>query len=186
MRAYEDLIRQGKVLYWGVSEWSGAQIEAACRLAGEHGAYAPVSNQPRYSILRRDLEREVMPGCERLGVGQVVSSPLGQGALTGKYAGGQRPSGSRATDPERNVFMDDYLRPDVVAKVEELRPLAAEAGCTLGQLALAWCLSHANVSSTIVGVTRESQLRENAGASGIQLPPDLLARIDALFPIEAR
>jgi voltage-dependent potassium channel beta subunit len=182
--AYEDLVRQGKLLYWGVSEWGAAAILDACRVAERRNAYRPVSNQPQYSILRRRIEREVLPVCEREGLGQVVFSPLAQGALTGKYSGGRRPAGSRATDSERNVFMDAFLRPEMLARVERLAPLAGELGVSLAQLALAWCLRRPGVSSVIVGATRREQLEENAKASGLRLPAELLARIDELFPIE--
>jgi len=182
VRAYEDLIRQGKVLYWGVSEWRGAQIVDACRIADRRNAYAPISNQPQYSLLRRELEREVLPVCEREGLGQVVFSPLAQGALTGKYSGGAKPSDSRAADDERNQFMGDYLRPDVLARVDALAPIARELELSMAQLALAWCLRQPGVSSVIVGVTKESQLRDNVSASGVVLPGDVLARLDELFP----
>jgi len=182
VRAYEDLIRQGKVLYWGVSEWRGAQIVDACRIADRRNAYAPVSNQPQYSLLRRGIEREVLPVCEREGLGQVVFSPLAQGALTGKYSGGAKPVDSRAADGERNHFMGDYLRPEVLARVDELAPIAADLGLSMAQLALAWCLRQPGVSSTIVGVTKESQLRDNVAASGVVLPDDVLAKLDARFP----
>jgi voltage-dependent potassium channel beta subunit len=180
--AYEDLIRQGKVLYWGVSEWSGAQIGEACRLADRRVAYRPVSNQPQYSLLRRKIEAEVLPACEREGVSQIVYSPLGQGVLSGKYSGGAKPSGSRATDTQRNRFMGAYLEPETLARVDRLRPIASELGITPAQLALAWCLRRPSVASVIIGATRPSQLEENAKASGVEIPAELLARIDAIVP----
>jgi aryl-alcohol dehydrogenase-like predicted oxidoreductase len=180
--AYEDLIRQGKLLYWGVSEWGAGDIGDACRTADSRLAYRPISNQPQYSIMRRDLEREVLATCEEQGLGQVVFSPLGQGVLSGKYSGGARPEESRAADDKRNWFMDAYLEPSEVAKVDRLKPLAAELSLTLPQLALAWCLRRANVASVIVGVTRGAQLEDNVGASGVSLPDDILARIDEIFP----
>ncbi len=173
--AYEDLIRQGKLLYWGVSEWSAAQIVDACRTADARGAYRPISNQPQYSMLRRRIEREVIPTCEREGVGQVVWSPLAQGVLTGKYDGGRRPEGSRASDSERNRFMDDFLSEEVLEQVEKLEPVARELGLTRAQLALAWCLRQPNVASVIVGATRPDQLEENAKASGVELPGTFVA-----------
>ncbi len=180
--AYGDLIRQGKVLYWGVSEWSDAQIVDACRTAGARQAYRPSSNQPQYSMIRRGIERKVMPACEREGVGQIVFSPLAQGVLTGKYAKGKRPSGSRAADAERNLFMNAFLEPDVLGRVESLRGLADELGLSMAQLALAWCLRKPNVASVIVGATRSEQLDENAKAAGRKLPAEAEARIDELFP----
>jgi voltage-dependent potassium channel beta subunit len=181
VRAYEDLIRQGKLLYWGVSEWSAAQIVEACRSAEAWHAYRPISNQPQYSILRRRIEREILPVCEREGVGQVVFSPLAQGALTGKYSAGARPSGTRAADAERNRFMDAFLQPEVLERVDALQPLARELGVTLAQLALAWCLRRASVASVIVGATHAKQIEENARASAVELPREIEERIDELF-----
>jgi voltage-dependent potassium channel beta subunit len=182
VRAFEDLIRQGKILYWGVSEWRAAGITDACRSADAHRAYRPISNQPQYSILRRGIEREVLPVCESFGLGQIVFSPLAQGALTGKYSGGKRPSGSRAADPQRNVFMDAFLEREELSRIDGLRPLADQLGVSMAQLALAWCLRQPGVSSVIVGVTRADQLRDNAAASGLELPPEIWKRIDELFP----
>jgi aryl-alcohol dehydrogenase-like predicted oxidoreductase len=182
--AYEDLVRQGKVLYWGVSEWSAAQILEACRIADARRAYRPISSQPQYSLLRRAIERDVMPLCEREGLGQIVFSPLAQGALTGKYLGGARPSGSRAVDPERNRFMQAFLADDVQARVEGLVPLARGLGASLAQLALAWCLRRENVASVIVGATHPAQLAEDARACELRIPDETLNRIGALFPAE--
>jgi voltage-dependent potassium channel beta subunit len=182
VRAFEDLIRQGKVLYWGVSEWRAAGIVDACRSADAHRAYRPISSQPQYNVLRRGIEREVLPVCDREGLGQIVFSPLAQGALTGKYSGGRRPSGSRAADPQRNVFMDALLADDELARIDALRPLADQLGVSMAQLALAWCLRQPGVSSVIVGATRAEQLRDDAAASGLSLPPDVAKSIDALFP----
>lgn len=181
VRAYEDLIRQGKLLYWGVSMWSAEQIVDACRTADALGAYRPISNQPQYNMFRRDIERAVIPVCEREGLGQVVFSPLAQGVLSGKYSGGVIPAGTRGADEFRNQFMGDFLRPERVAKVDALGPLAGELGISLPQLALAWCLRQRNVSSVIVGVTRKSQLEDNAKASGMALPAELVERIDAVL-----
>lgn len=182
VRAYEDLIRQGKVLYWGVSEWRAAEIVDACRSADLWRAYRPISSQPQYSILRRGIEREVLPVSQREGLGQIVWSPLAQGVLTGKYAGGQRPPGSRATDAKRNQFMSTFLEGTEVERVEQLRPIADGLGLSMAQLALAWCLCSPGVASVIVGVTRPEQLEDNVRAAGRRLPEDVVARIDALFP----
>jgi voltage-dependent potassium channel beta subunit len=182
VRAYEDLIRQGKILYWGVSEWSADTIERACQIADATGGYRPISNQPNYSIVRRSIEAEVVPACQRLGVGQVVFSPLGQGVLTGKYSGGQRPETSRAADPQRNHWMSDYLAPDVLERVDRLRPLAAKLDISMAQLALAWCLRDSAVSSVIVGATSTAQLEDNVGAAGVVLGNEIVEAIDALFP----
>lgn len=182
VRAYEDLIRAGKVLYWGVSEWSHEQIADAVRVAGEHGGYAPISSQPQYSILRRGIERRVLRTCRKRGIGQLVWSPLAQGVLTGKYATGTRPEGTRASHPFQSRFMEAFLTEEMLARVEQLRPIAAELGLTMGQLAIAWCLREENVASAIVGATTPEQIHENAKASGVALPAEALAKIDALFP----
>ena len=180
--AFEDLIRQGKILYWGVSEWRAAHIVDACRIADGRHAYRPISNQPQYSILRRGIEREVLPVSRREGLGQIVFSPLAQGALTGKYSGGKRPEGTRAADPQRNVFMNAFLEPEELARVDGLQPLANELGISMAQLALAWCLRQTGVASVIVGITRASQLEDNAKASGLALPDEVVRRIDEMFP----
>jgi voltage-dependent potassium channel beta subunit len=181
VRAYEDLIRQGKLLYWGVSEWRAAQILDACRSADLRNAYRPISNQPQYNLLRRGIEREVIPVCEREGVSQVVFSPLAQGVLTGKYTGGDVPGDSRGADEFRNQFMHDFLRPENLARVDALEPLARELGISRAQLALAWCLRQRNVASVIVGATRVAQIEDNAKASGMRLPEELLTRIEEIL-----
>ena len=185
VRAYEDLVRQGKILYWGTSEWRADEIERACLVADTHGAYRPISNQPQYSILARRIEREVIPVCRREGLGQIVFSPLAQGVLTGKYAGAVRPAGTRAADPENGAFMQRFLDPDTLARVERLRPVAADAGCSLAELALAFCLREENVASVIVGATRVEQVDENARASAVTLSPETIAAVNALFPAAA-
>jgi voltage-dependent potassium channel beta subunit len=182
VRAYEDLIRQGKLLYWGVSMWSASEIADACGVADRRGGYRPISNQPSYSIVRREIEGGVLSTCEREGVGQIVFSPLAQGALTGKYSGGHIPAESRANDPQRNLWMTRLLEQDVLERVDRLRPIADELGVSMAQLALAWCLRKPNVASVIVGATRIEQLDENAKAVGVEIPAEALARIDAIFP----
>jgi voltage-dependent potassium channel beta subunit len=184
--AYEDLIRQGKILYWGVSQWSAAGILDACRTAAARRAYAPISNQPEYSILRRGIERAVIPVSEQEGVGQIVWSPLAQGVLTGKYSGGRRPPGTRAADEARNRFMESFFDIETLDRVDALGPLADQLGVPMGQMALAWCLRRPNVASVIVGVTRLEQLEENVKASELAIPPEIEARIDALFPVDPR
>jgi len=182
VRAYEDLIRQGKVLYWGVSMWSATEIEEACALADRHGGYRPISNQPSYSILRREIEEAVLPTCEREGLGQIVFSPLAQGALTGKYSGGNIPDQSRAGDPERNLWMARYLDAAVLDRIDQLKPIADSLGLTLAQLALAWCLRKSSVSSVIIGATRVEQLDENTKSIGTELSAEVVSRITAIFP----
>jgi aryl-alcohol dehydrogenase-like predicted oxidoreductase len=181
VRAYEDLVRQGKLLYWGVSHWQRDQLEVACEIADRTHGYRPISNQNEYSLLARDLERSQLPWCERYGIGQLVFSPLGQGVLSGKYRDGRRPEGSRAKDAERNRWMSAYLAPGVLARVERLRAIAEELSLSLSKLALAWCLRSTAVASVIVGATSAAQLDENCSASGIALPEAALKRIDEIF-----
>jgi aryl-alcohol dehydrogenase-like predicted oxidoreductase len=182
LRAFDDLVRQGKVLYVGVSEWRAEQIAAALRIAGEMGFDRIVSNQPEYSMLWRVIEAEVIPLCEKEGLGQIVFSPVAQGVLTGKYRPGEAPpAGSRATDPAGSRFIESLLTDDVLTRVQQLRPLAAEAGLTLAQLAVAWVLQNPNVSAAIIGATRPEQVRENVRASGVRLEPALMARIDEVL-----
>ncbi len=182
VRSYEDLIRQGKLLYWGVSQWKSPQIEEACQIADRTGGYRPISNQPEYSILTRRIEADLLATSEREGLGQLVFSPLAQGALTGKYSGGQIPEQSRANDPKRNRWMATSLEPDVLQRIDRLGDLANGLGISMAQLALAWCLRHPNVASVIVGATRVEQLDENVKAVGIELPGEVSSAIDAIFP----
>jgi aryl-alcohol dehydrogenase-like predicted oxidoreductase len=189
MRAFDDLVRQGKVLYIGVSEWTADQISAALEIADAMGFDRLVSNQPEYNMLWRVIEADVVPLCEKEGVGQIVWSPIAQGALTGKYLPGQAPpDGSRATDSKGGAgsisrFMDD----DVLGRVQRLKPLADEAGLTLAQLAVAWTLQNRNVSAAIIGATRPEQVRENVKASGIRLDTELMRGIDdVLGPVVVR
>jgi aryl-alcohol dehydrogenase-like predicted oxidoreductase len=182
VRAFDDLVRHGKVLYWGVSEWSASQIVDACRCADALGAVRPISNQPQYNLLRRAIEDEVIPVSQREGLSQIVFSPLAQGALTGKYSDGRRPHDTRAADGVRNVFMKSFLEPETLARTARLRPLADQLGISMAQLALAWCLAEPNVASVITGITRVSQLEDNVKASGLRLPAEILDQIDDIFP----
>jgi aryl-alcohol dehydrogenase-like predicted oxidoreductase len=179
LRAFDDLVRQGKVLYVGVSEWRAEQIADALRIAGEMGFDRIVSNQPQYSMLWRVIEAEVIPLSEKEGIGQVVFSPIAQGILTGKYLPGSAPpAGSRATDASGSRFIRGYLTDDLLTRVQHLKPIAEEAGLTLAQLAVTWVLQNPNVSAAIIGATRPEQVRENVRASGARLDPGLMARID--------
>jgi len=182
VRAMEDLVRAGKTHYWGVSVWTGAQIAEAIRIARAVGGYGPICNQPEYSLLDRRIEAEVLPVSRREGVGQWVFSPLAQGVLSGKYAGGVRPAGSRGAAAQRNRFMTDRLTPEVLARVDRFAALAKEAGTTPSRLALAWCLGVPGVDAVVVGATRPEQVVENAAAAGYRLPADLRLALDALFP----
>jgi aryl-alcohol dehydrogenase-like predicted oxidoreductase len=182
MRAFDDLVRQGKALYIGVSEWRSEEIAAALRVAGQMGLDRIVSNQPQYNIIWRVIESEVVPLCEKEGIGQIVWSPIAQGALTGKYApGAAPPAGSRATDERGSGFIREYLSDDILSRVQRLKPVADEAGLSLSQLAVAWTLQNQNVSAAIVGATRPEQVRENAKAAGVSLDPQVLASIDEVF-----
>jgi len=183
LTALDDLARQGKILYAGVSEWSAGQIAHAVDLIRGEGLHPIVSNQPYYNMLGRGIEKEVIPLCEREGIGQVVFSPLAQGVLTGKYKPGQSlPEGSRAADPGQNMFMNGgKLDQDALAKVEKLAPIAQSLGLSQSQLALAWCLRQKNVSSVIIGASRPSQVEDNAGASDKPLSPDALAKIEEVL-----
>ena len=179
LRALDDLVRQGKVLYVGVSEWTADQIADALRLAKEMNLDRIVSNQPRYNMIQRQIEAEIIPLCGREGVGQVVFSPLAQGVLTGKYLPGEAPEkGTRAADPESNRFMQQLMNEEVLSAVDRLRPVASDAGLSMSQLALAWILAHDNVSSTIIGASRPEQVEDNAEASGVRLSPEIVSEID--------
>jgi len=179
LRALDDLVRQGKVLYVGVSEWSPVQIADALGIADDSGLDRIVTNQPEYSLLQRRIEPEIIPLCTREGVGQVVWSPLAQGVLTGKYEPGQAPPpASRAASGRMGMFIRRWMTDDVLEAVQRLATVAGEVDMTLAQLALAWVLREPTVTSAIVGASRPSQLEENCAASGRRLDPDVLAAID--------
>ncbi|HTX63851.1 MAG TPA: aldo/keto reductase family protein, partial [Acidimicrobiales bacterium] len=188
LRAFDDLVRQGKVLYVGVSEWSAEQIESALQIADDMGFDRLVSNQPEYSLLWRVIEAEVVPLCEREGIGQIVWSPLAQGVLTGKYRPGEPlPPGSRATSTSGGSFIADLLTDDVLEPVQEFAALARAAGHTPAAVALAWVLSNPNVSAAILGATRPEQLEENVKALDIDLEPELVrAMQQVLEPVVTR
>ena len=179
MQAFADLVRAGKVLYIGVSEWNADQIRAAHHLARDLGIQL-VSNQPQYNMLWRVIESEVVPTSQELGIGQVVFSPIAQGVLTGKYVPGQpHPEGSRATDDKGGAGMiDRWMRDDVLERVQQLRPIADEAGLTMAQLAVAWVLQNPNVSAAIVGASRPEQVTDNARAAGVRLDEATMKAID--------
>ena len=182
LRALDDLVRQGKVLYIGVSEWTADQISNAMRIAGEMNLDRIVSNQPQYNMIQRRIETDVIPLCEREGIGQVVFSPLAQGVLTGKYGPGDAPEeGTRAADPESNVFMQQLMNEEVLSAVDGLRSVASDAGLSMPQLALAWVLRQENVSSAIIGASRPEQVEDNAAASGVKLSADTLSEIDRIL-----
>lgn len=176
-----DLVRAGKILYWGVSEWNADQIAAAVMLCRARGWSEPASNQPQYSALWRRIEERVLPACAQYGLGNVVWSPLAMGVLTGKYASVKEPpSGTRASGQELEM-MEDYFKQPILDAVQRVVPLAKEAGCTLSQLSLAWCLRRPEVSSTIVGATRPEQIDDNAAAGSLTVDPAIFARMDEIL-----
>lgn len=183
LSAFDDLIRQGKVSYIGFSEWNAEQIASALKIQDSRGYHRFVSSQPQYSALWRVIEAEVVPLSRKEGIGQIVWSPLAQGVLTGKYLPGEKaPVGSRARDKKSGAnFISGWLRDEVLTAVQELRPIADEAGLTIGQLSIAWVLANDNVSTAIMGATKPSQVRENAKASGVKLSADQLGAIDKVL-----
>jgi voltage-dependent potassium channel beta subunit len=179
MRAMDDLVRQGKVLYWGTSEWSGAQLREAHALADRRNLYAPIVEQPQYSLLAREkFERDVRPQAQSLGMGLVVWSPLASGVLTGKYDDGI-PAGSRLDRIE--WLREGFLQPRNMQRVRDFKVLADELGVSRTRLALAWALHQPGVSSVILGATSTAQLDENLGALDVPMTPELATRLAALF-----
>jgi len=182
LAAIDDLIRQGKMLYWGTSEWEADQIAEAWALCEARGWHKPVVNQPYYSLLGRKIEHRILPTCERLGMGTASFSPLDQGVLTGKYSGGKIPEGSRAGNDKLNLWMGNARDIKVLDRVDRLAPIAAKYGLTIGQLAIAALLQRPAVSSVIIGASSVKQLEENVKASGVVIAPADRKRIDSLFP----
>ena len=187
MQAFADVVRQGKALYIGVSEWTADQLRAGQALARELGVPL-VSNQPQYSALWRVIEAEVVPASRELGISQIVFSPVAQGVLTGKYRAGQQPpAGSRATDTKGGgaMFIKRFLdQPALLDRVQALQPVADELGLTMAQLAVAWVLQNDNVTAAIIGASRPEQVAENVAASGVEIPAELMARIDDVLGTE--
>jgi voltage-dependent potassium channel beta subunit len=183
LRAFEDIVRQGKALYIGVSEWRAEEIMRALEIAEEMGFDRIISNQPQYSMLWRVIEEEIVPLCTAEGIGQIVWSPIAQGVLTGKYLpGSPLPAGSRATDESGGAgFVKSWLEEDILTRVQKLKPVAQEAGLTMAQLAVAWVLQNPNVSAAIVGASRPEQVRDNVKASGVKLDPELMTQIDDIL-----
>jgi len=182
VRAMEDLVRQGKILYWGTSEWSGDHIREACDIAERWHAYAPAVEQPQYSLLARQrVETDVVPAARERGLGIVIWSPLASGLLTGKYDDGI-PPGSRL---ERIQFLRDRLdRDEHLDRVRRMRAVADDLGCTRSQLALAWAAEQPGISSVILGATSVAQLRENLGALDVAIDDEVRRRLDEIFPPE--
>lgn len=182
LRAIDDLITQGKILYAGVSEWTAVQISDALHIADVKNLDRIISNQPQYSMLERYIEKDILPLCEREGVGQVVWSPLAQGVLTGKYKKGQPiPENSRANDPLAINMMKNFLSDENLDKVAQLEKVADEKGCTLPALALAWVLRQPNVASAIIGASNPKQIKENVKALDVTFTKEELDKIDGIL-----
>jgi aryl-alcohol dehydrogenase-like predicted oxidoreductase len=181
LRTIDDMIRQGKVLYAGVSEWSAAQIEEAIAVADRYLLDRIVVNQPVYNMLNRYIEPEIIPVSEKYGIGQIVFSPLAQGLLTGKYRGGKIPAGTRASNPEINMWIKDLISSGVMAKVDALEDLAGELGIAFAEMALAWILRQPNVASALVGASRPEQIEANVKSVEVELSPEILEKIEEIL-----
>jgi aryl-alcohol dehydrogenase-like predicted oxidoreductase len=182
MQAFADVVRQGKALYIGVSEWTAEQLRAGVMLARQLGIQL-ISSQPQYSMLWRIIEGKVVPTSRELGVGQIVWSPIAQGVLTGKYKPGQKPpEGTRAADEKGGArFIQRFMTDDVLNRVQQLKPVAEGVGLSLAQLAVAWVLQNPNVASAIIGASRPEQVKENVKAAGVKLSPEVMRRIDDIL-----
>ena len=181
--AFDDLIRSGKVLYIGFSEWNAEQIAEALKIQDQKGYYRFISSQPQYSMLWRVIESKVVPLSEKEGIGQIVWSPIAQGVLSGKYLPGKKaPAGSRATDKKGGANMiSRFMKEEILSAVQKLIPIAKKIDLTPAQLAVAWVLQNPNVSSAIIGASKPSQIKENAKASGVKLDKSIMAEIDAVL-----
>ena len=182
MGAFADIVRAGKALYIGVSEWSAEQVRAGHALARQLGI-SLISSQPQYSMLWRVIEPEVVPTCRDLGISQIVWSPMAQGVLSGKYRPGQPPpAGSRATDDKGGAAMiKRFLTDETLTKVAGLQPIAEELGLSMAQLAIAWVLQNDNVAAALVGASRPEQVAENVKAAGVRIPAEVMGRIDEVL-----
>jgi aryl-alcohol dehydrogenase-like predicted oxidoreductase len=183
LSAFDDLIRQGKVHYIGVSNWKHTEIQDALKIQDDKGYNRIVSNQPSYSAIYRVIEAKIVPLCEREGISQIVYSPLAQGVLTGKYQPGKKiPADSRGANKNNNgQFMQGMMNDDFLGHVAKLQPIADAHGITMSQLALAWILSNPNVASAITGGTKPKQVTENAKGSGIKLEAAVIKEINAVL-----
>ncbi|MEH7226154.1 aldo/keto reductase family protein [Bacillus sp. JJ1566] len=183
LRAIDDLIRQGKILYVGVSEWTAAQIQEATAVADKYLLDRIIVNQPQYNMLHRDIEDEIIPVCEKNGISQVVYSPLAQGVLTGKYRGGSIPSGSRGANSQVNSWVKNIIDGIVSTKLDRLEEFSNELGVTLPELALSWILRQHNIASTLVGATNPEQIEANAKASDLVLGFEEIKRVEAILTV---
>lgn len=181
MSAFADLVRMGKVLYVGVSEWNAEQIRQGQQIASQLG-FKLISNQPQYSMLWRVIEAEVIPTSQELGLGQIVWSPMAQGVLTGKYLPGQpAPAGSRAAEAATSSIVEKFMTDQTLTAVQGLKPLAESLGLNMAQFALAWVLQNKAVSAAIVGASNPEQLRSNLGGSGVEIPADIMSQVDKVL-----
>ncbi len=182
MLAFADLVRQGKVLYIGTSEWTAEQLQAGSKLAKELGIQL-ISNQPQYSMLHRVIEGKVVPTSAELGISQIVWSPMAQGVLSGKYIPGQPvPAGSRATDQKSGArFIQRFMDDATLEAVQNLKPIAADLGLSMPQMAIAWVLQNPNVSAALVGASRPEQLKDTVAASGVVIPAEAMEKMDAIL-----
>lgn len=174
VRAMDDLVHQGKILYWGTSVYTSAQIEQAVGEAKTHHAYLPIVEQPRYNVIDRHIELDIIEACDRNGMGLTVWSPLAQGILTGKYRDGL-PEGSRGATTD---WLKEELTPQMIKKVNLLENLAHSLDMSLSQLALAWVLRRPEISCAITGATKIEHVTDNIKASGIVLDPEVLKEIN--------
>jgi aryl-alcohol dehydrogenase-like predicted oxidoreductase len=181
MQAFADLVRMGKVLYVGVSEWTADQIRQGQALASQMG-FRLISNQPQYSMLWRIIEGEVVPASKELGLSQIVWSPLAQGVLTGKYLPkAELPKDSRAADSEIGGFMERFMTEDTLTRVQQLKPLADELHLTMAQFGIAWVLQNKNVAAAIVGASKPEQIASNVAAIGVEIPAETMKKVDEIL-----
>ena len=183
LRAFDDLIRQGKVSYIGFSEWTASQISDALKIQDARGFDRFISSQPQYSALSRAIEGKVIPLSKREGISQIVWSPMAQGVLTGKYLPGKKPpAGSRATDKKSGAgAISSFMKDEILEAVQNLRPIADTHDLTISQLAIAWVLQNENVAAAIMGATKPSQVKENVKAAGVKLSSDTMSAIDKVL-----
>ena len=183
LRAFDDLIRQGKVSYIGFSEWTSPQISQALKIQDSRGYDRFISSQPQYSALWRVIEEQVVPLSKKEGISQIVWSPMAQGVLTGKYLPGKKPpAGSRATDKKSGAdFISTFMKDEILEAVQNLRPIAEAHDLTISQLAIAWVLQNQNVAAAIMGATKPAQVKENVKSSGVKLSSDAMAAIDKVL-----
>ncbi|HEY7796193.1 MAG TPA: aldo/keto reductase family protein [Microbacteriaceae bacterium] len=181
MQAFADIVRSGKALYIGVSEWTADQIEAGAKYAKQMN-FQLIGSQPQYSMLWRVIEKKVIPTSEKHGLSQIVWSPMAGGVLTGKYLPGVNPAeGTRASDPETSSFMEKFMTDVTLSRVQKLKPLAEELGISMAQFALAWTLQNPNVTSAIVGARNPEQIKSNLGADEVSIPAEIMKKVDEIL-----